>query len=85
MTSTYPDERFLKGFAPKMSEEALDAVQDTNKPGQRPALQSDLKIQPIDDIYPNGKPCGCSLSIRCKLMRFLDRGSGKLEGKSAWM
>jgi hypothetical protein len=67
---TYPDERFLKHWDGEVSEEALRTVDDTNKPGNRPAKQSQLRVEAIDDIYPDGRPY---------------RGAGKLEGKTAWM
>ena len=89
ISSNYPDKRFLDHFAPP-SDKVANASTEMKNPENRPGLQSRLEVQPIDDIYANGKLCmptsfGLVDTYRLNAIFNTDRGSGKLEGKVAWI
>lgn len=67
MMPDYPDKRFLSGFAPPDPTLLLEQA-ESNKAGERPGKQSNLRLNAVDDIYANGKPYV---------------GANKLEGKKA--
>ncbi|ESK95688.1 short-chain dehydrogenase reductase family [Moniliophthora roreri MCA 2997] len=69
MTDQYPAEIFTKHFT-SPDYKAKQEVDKQNKPGGRPGVEREFELKPIDDIYANGKPY---------------KGSGKLEGKVAWI
>ncbi|EEB93036.1 hypothetical protein MPER_08367, partial [Moniliophthora perniciosa FA553] len=69
MTDQYPAEIFTKHLT-SPDDKAKQEVDKQNKPGARPGIQDEFERKPIDDIYANGKPY---------------KGSGKLEGKVAWI
>ncbi|KAJ3876660.1 NAD(P)-binding protein [Lentinula edodes] len=72
----YPAEIFVKYLAAspdsRETDKAKGQVDAQNQPGERPGKQYRFPndLKPIDDVYANGKPY---------------KGSGKLEGKVAWI
>ncbi|KAJ3893039.1 oxidoreductase [Lentinula edodes] len=72
----YPAEIFVKYLAASPDSQETDKakgqVDAQNQPGERPGKQYRFPddLKPIDDVYANGKPY---------------KGSGKLEGKVAWI
>ncbi|KAF5362885.1 hypothetical protein D9758_007047 [Tetrapyrgos nigripes] len=65
----YPVELFTKHFT-SPDDKVKQEVDKQNKPEGRPGGQAQFERKPIDDIYADGKPY---------------KGSGKLEGKVAWI
>ncbi|KAJ3777526.1 hypothetical protein FB446DRAFT_717313 [Lentinula raphanica] len=74
--SQYPVEIFTRYLSAssnsKETEEAKGQVEAQNHPDERPGKQFRFSedLKPVDDVYANGKPY---------------KGSGKLEGKVAWI